>query len=115
MPFNAKFEGLSPNFEDAFRQHLLTTFSMTDEKTFELVIKHYDLDLLFKVIILKQEAAPFYKSDMCKPFLTYLNYLPPPFNCPKYFLAVAVPIYRERFLKAMTGCLEHNVDKIHIK
>lgn len=99
MPFQAKFEGLSPKFHEAFRQLLLTSSTVTDELTFAMVVEYYDLNLLFEAILLKLSTTPFNYSDVCKPFLAYLAYLPKPFDCPKYFLSIAVPIYRERFLK----------------
>jgi hypothetical protein len=99
MPLQAKFVGLSPKFDDAFRQLLLTSSTVTDELTFKMVVENYDLDFLYEVILLKLSTTPFNKSDRCKSFLAYLSCLSHPFHCPKYFLSIAVPIYRERLLK----------------
>ena len=106
--------GLLPTFLDDYHKLLLNSdFILTESQMFELVLRHFDLKRLFEAILKCQYGTPFYLDRKEMPILSYQDALRDSnLVTRKYFLSVAVPIYRERYLivksKKLTPILEED-------
>ena len=106
--------GLLPTFLDAYHKLLLNSdFILTESQVFKLVLRHFDLKSLFEAILKCQYGTPFYLDLKPLPILKYQRTLEDQtLRSTTYFLSVAVPIYRERYLivksKKLTPILEED-------
>ena len=106
--------GLLPTFLDDYHKLLLNSdFILTESQMFELVLRHFDLKRLFEAILKCQYGTPFYLDLKPLPILKYQRTLEDQtLRSTTYFLSVAVPIYRERYLivksKKLTPILEED-------